>query len=42
MGAEIDGGNRSGKLYHYDPVIGYEYGKSIRLEGAHAFFGSPQ
>lgn len=42
VGAEIDGGNRSGKLYHYHPVIGYKSGKSVRLEGAHAFFGSPQ
>lgn len=42
IGPEIDGGNRLGKLYHYHPVTGYKQGVSIRLEGAHAFFGSPQ
>lgn len=42
VGPEIDGGNRTGKLYHYHPVTGYYNGEAIRLAGAHAFYGNPQ
>lgn len=41
LGPEIDK-NKSGKLYHYHPIKGYKNGKSVRIEGAHAFYGSPQ
>ncbi|WP_394514284.1 SAR2788 family putative toxin [Priestia aryabhattai] len=41
VGPEIDKYG-SGKLYHYHPVTGYKNGKSIRLESAHAFYGSPR
>ncbi|MEK5269146.1 SAR2788 family putative toxin [Weizmannia sp. FSL W8-0401] len=33
--------NGKNKFYHYHPVTGYKHGKSIRLAGAHSFFGAP-